>query len=175
MALGLAIALVFSAVTPSYAFLDKTRFVVHLGIAYFCFHHWVLKPYQEGAFANGAPHRVSTIVKAGAALLFAYHEVRVADKIAKNSNSPLLQKLDGGLTALQSQFSTIGTKLKSGSFDPKDIASLTALTAGFSSLAAAHNLPIKDVAIPDLNAKTGDDDDSTSSSTASPAPMATST
>jgi hypothetical protein len=67
----------------------------------------------------------------------------------------------------------IGTKLKSGSFDPKDIASLTALTAGFSSLAAAHNLPIKDVAIPDLNAKTGDDDDS--SSTASPAPMATST
>jgi Zn-dependent protease len=171
MALGLAIALVFSAVTPSYAFLDKTRFVVHLGIAYFCFHHWVLKPYQEGAFANGAPHRVATIVKAGAALLFAYHEVRVAHKIAVNSNSPLLQKLDGGLTALQSQFSTIGAKLKGGSFDPKDIASLTALTAGFSSLAAAHNLPIKDVAIPDLNAKTGDDDDSS----ASPAPMATST
>jgi Zn-dependent protease len=157
---------VFGAVTPSYAFLDKTRFVVHLGIAYFCFHHWVLKPYQEGAFANGAPHRVSTIVKAGAALLFAYHEVRVAHKIAVNSKSPLLQKLDGGLTALQSQFSTIGAKLKGGSF---------ALTAGFSSLAAAHNLPIKDVAIPDLNAKTGDDDDSTSGSTASPAPMATST
>jgi hypothetical protein len=89
-----------------------------------------------------------------------------------NSNSPLLQKLDGGLTALQSQFSTIGAKLKGGSFDPKDITSLAALTAGFSSLAAAHNLPIKDVAIPDLNAKTGDDD---STSTSSPAPMATST
>jgi hypothetical protein len=173
MSLGLVIALVFGSVTPSYAFLDKTRFVLHLGIAYFCFHHWVLKPYQQGAFANGAPHRVATIVKAGAALLFAYHEVKVADRIAKKSNSPLLQKLDGGLAALQTQFSSIGTKLKGGNFDPKDIASLTALTAGFSSLAAAQKLPIKDVAIPDLNAKTGDDEDDDSSSSPAPSPAST--
>jgi hypothetical protein len=170
MSLGLAVALVFGAVTPSYAFLDKTRFVLHLGIAYFCFHHWVLKPYQDGKFANGAPGRVGTIVKAGAALLFAYHEVKVADKIAKNSKSPLLQKLDGGLTALQTQFSTVGTKLKSGSFDPKDIAGLTALTAGFSSMAAANGSPIKDVAIPSLTTKTGDDDDA---DTESPSPSST--
>ena len=38
------IALVAAAISPSYAFLDKTRFAAHLGVAYFCFHHWVLKP-----------------------------------------------------------------------------------------------------------------------------------
>ena len=56
-------AVLAGSVTPSFAFLDKTRFVAHLGIAYFCFHHWVLKPYQQGAFAGGAPHRISTIIK----------------------------------------------------------------------------------------------------------------
>jgi hypothetical protein len=138
-------ALVASTVTPSYAFLDKTRFVAHLGVAYFCFHHWVVKPYQAGAFASGAPHRISTIVKGGAALLFAVHEVQVADKIAKNSSDPLLQKLDGALAGLQSQFSTIGTKLKGGNFDPKDIDTLNTSTNGISTAAAADNVTVKDV------------------------------
>ncbi len=39
-----ALALFVSAARPAHAFLDKTRFVAHLGVAYFCFHHWVLKP-----------------------------------------------------------------------------------------------------------------------------------
>lgn len=138
-------ALVAGTVAPSYAFLDKTRFVAHLGIAYFCFHHWVVKPYQSGEFADGAQHRVSTIVKGGVALLFAVHEVQVADKIAKNSSDPLLQKLDGGLTALSSQFSTIGSKLKGGNFDPKDIETLNTSTSGITSAAAADNLTVKDV------------------------------
>jgi hypothetical protein len=138
-------AVLAGSVTPSFAFLDKTRFVAHLGIAYFCFHHWVLKPYQQGAFAGGAPHRISTIIKGGAALLFAVHEVKVADKIAKTSSDPLLQKLDGGLTALQTQFSSIGTKLKGGSFDPKDIDTLNSSTSAVSAGAAADNVTVKDV------------------------------
>jgi hypothetical protein len=143
-------ALLAGSVTPSFAFLDKTRFVFHLGIAYFSFHHWVLKPYQQGAFSSGAPHRISTIVKGGAALLFAVHEVKVADRIAKKSSDPLLQKLDSGVSALESQFGSIGTKLKSGQFDPKDIAALTASTTALSGSAAAGNLIIKDVHPPSL-------------------------
>jgi len=142
---ALACAMVASSFSPSSAFLDKTRFVAHLGIAYFCFHHWVLKPYQAGSFADGAPHRVSTIIKGGAALLFAVHEVQVADKIAKNSPDPLLQKLDGGLIALQSQFGAIGQKLKSGHFDPHDIDTLNASTNVVSAGAAADKAVIKDV------------------------------
>jgi hypothetical protein len=151
LSLALAAALLAGVSSPSSAFLDKTRFVAHLGVAYFCFHHWVLKPFQDGAFNSGAPHRISSIVKAGAALLFAVHEVKVADKIAKTSNDPLLAKLDGGLTALTTQFDSIGTKLKSGSFDPKDITSLNSAATGYSSQAAADGTVIKDVPIPNLD------------------------
>jgi Zn-dependent protease len=130
------------------AFLDKTRFVAHLGVAYFCFHHWVLRPYQHGDYADGAPHRVSTIVKGGAALLFAVHEVRVAEKIAKNSPDPLLQKLDGGLTDLTASFGAIGAKLKSGHFDPADIMALKGKSDAVAAGAAADGATIKDVPVP---------------------------
>lgn len=142
-----AIALLTFSLGRADAFLDKTRFVTHLGIAYFCFHHWVLKPYQEGLYASGAPHRFSTIVKGGAALLFAVHEVKVAEKIAKTSQDPLLQKLDGGLTDLTASFGTIGEKLKTGHFDPSDIALLKGKSDAVAAGAAADGAPIKDVPI----------------------------
>jgi hypothetical protein len=144
---ALVAALLAGSFAPSYAFLDKTRFVAHLGIAYFAFHHFVWKPYKDGSFESGAPHRVSTIVKGGIALLFAVHEVKVADKIAKTSSDPLLQKLDAGLTGLTTQFGTIGAKLKSGNFDPKDIEGLNTATNGVSTAAAADGATIKDVPV----------------------------
>lgn len=145
LACALTIAVVMSAFAPASAFLDKTRFVAHLGVAYFCFHHWVWKPYEAGAFASGAPHRTAAIVKGGAALLFAVHEVRVAERIAQKSKDPLLQKLDAGASNLMSSFDTIGTKLKSGQFDPKDIENLNGLTTSYGSTAAADGATIKDV------------------------------
>jgi hypothetical protein len=148
LAAALVAALFAGSFAPSYAFLDKTRFVAHLGIAWFAFHHFVWKPYQDGSFNNGAPHRVSSIVKGGVALLFAVHEVKVADKIAQTSSDPLLHKLDGALGGLQTQFSTIGSKLKGGNFDPKDIEGLNTATNGVGSAAASDGAPIKDVAVP---------------------------
>jgi hypothetical protein len=142
-----AVALLSLSLGRADAFLDKTRFVAHLGVAYFCFHHWVLKPFQAGDFNAGAPHRISTIVKGGAALLFAVHEVKVAEKIAKTSNDPLLQKLDGGLTDLTASFGAIGTKLKSGHFDPADITALQGKSDAVAAGAAADGAPIKDVPV----------------------------
>jgi hypothetical protein len=141
-------AIVLGSLSPSNAFLDKTRFVAHLGIAYFCFHRWVWKPYEEGAFSAGAPHRTSAIVKGGIALLFAVHEVGVAKKIADKSNDPLLRKLDGSLGQLTASFATIGQKLKSGHFDPKDVNVLSTLAGSFKSQAEAGGMPIKDVPVP---------------------------
>jgi hypothetical protein len=143
-----AVALLSFSLGRADAFLDKTRFVAHLGVAYFCFHHWVLKPYQEGDFAQDAPHRFSTIVKGGAALLFAVHEVKVSEKIARNSPDPLLQKLDGGLTDLTSSFSTIGEKLKSGHFDPADIDMLKGKSDAVAAGASADGATIKDIPVP---------------------------
>jgi len=147
---AMTFALLVGFAKPSSAFLDKTRFVAHLGVAYFCFHHWVIKPYQDGGFNDGAPHRVSTMVKGGAALLFAYHEVKVSEKIARESKSPILHALDTKLIALGASMATVGASLKSGHFNPDDIKGLTALTGSVKSDAAAAGENIKDVPVPDV-------------------------
>ena len=160
LAAALTLAIVVSFARPSNAFLDKTRFAAHLGVAYFCFHHWVIKPIQEGAFANGAPHRVTSIVKGGAALLFAVHEVKVSERIARKSNSPLLHSLDGKLVGLATSFAAVGAALKAGHFAPDDVKKLTTSTTDVSADAAAAGQPIKDVPIPDVGKAPADDADS---------------
>ena len=145
---ALIVAMFSSALSPSYAFLDKTRFVAHLGIAYFCFHHWVLSPYRDGSFNAGAPHRTAAMVKGGIALLFAYHEVKVSEKIAQRSKDPLLQKLSGAISGLSGSFASVGSRLKSGHFNPADIESLATSTTAIGTSAAAGGARIKDVPIP---------------------------
>lgn len=143
----LALVFFFSAFRPAEAFLDKTRFAAHLGIAYFCFHHWVMKPYQEQRFAPGAPHRTASLVKGGVALLFAVHEVRVAAKIARLSKDPLLQKLSGGVDSLTGSFAAVGQRLKGGQFSPNDVKALDSATSSVAADAAAGGTPIKDVPV----------------------------
>lgn len=147
LTLLLALAMVASQVRPASAFLDKTRFLAHIGVAYFVFHHWIMNPYHQGAFADGAPHRTAAIVKGGVALLFAVHELHVAEKVAHNSKDPLLQKLDGGIAGLTSSFASVGERLKGGHFSAQDIQSLTSETGAVSSQAAAGGATIKDVPV----------------------------
>lgn len=147
VAITLAIAMLFATVQPSSAFLDKTRFAAHLGIAYFCFHHFVLKPYQEHKFDAGAEHRTTNIIKGGAAMLFAVHELKVAQKIAHDSKSPLLHKLDGKLVALGATFATVGAALHSGKFEPQSVDSVKSSTDDVGNDAAAAGEPIKDVPV----------------------------
>ena len=87
------------------AILDKTRFVLHLGFAYYAFHHFVYARFHhklvaadgtvsyENQFAKGYPHRTANLVKAAIALLFTAHELKVAYDIANKSNSATLHAL----------------------------------------------------------------------------------
>lgn len=143
----LACAMLAATFAPASAFLDKTRFLAHLGVAYFAFHHWVLKPYEQGAFAQGAPHRTAALVKGGVALLFAVHEARVSERIAQKSKDPLLQKLDGGVATLMASFQSVGQRLKGGTADTGGIDMLKSLTGSLSSQAAAGGATIKDVPV----------------------------
>ncbi|GAC1567760.1 MAG: hypothetical protein NVS2B3_07670 [Vulcanimicrobiaceae bacterium] len=148
LAAMLTLALFASFARPSSAFLDKTRFAAHLGVAYFAFHHFVLGPVQKGEFSNGAPHRVSSIVKGGAALLFAVHEVKVAQKIAHDSKSPLLHALDSKLVGLAASFAAVGATMKAGKFAPDDVKNLSTNADSVSADSAAAGQPIKDVPVP---------------------------
>ena len=149
---ALVLTLAAAPSNTALALFDKTRFVLHLGAAYFAFHHWDLKPFQDGKFAAGAPGRTANLVKGGLALAFAAHEVVVARKVAANSKSPLLKKLDGGLNTLSTEMSTLGARLKGGNLNPADLQALNTDTQAFSTEAAAAGQPIKDVpvAIPGL-------------------------
>lgn len=65
-------------------FFTKAKIVLHIGVAYFAFKHWLYNPYRAGKFKKGASGRKVTILKAVAAALVGIHELHVALNQAKN-------------------------------------------------------------------------------------------
>lgn len=97
-------------VASSAALFDKTRVLAHLALGWGAFHRYVYKPYKAHDLTTSHPLK---LIKAGAALLFTAHEVKVAYGIAKGSNSDTLKALAGVLKGLGDKFATIGNKFKS--------------------------------------------------------------
>ena len=126
---------------------NMTRFVAHLGVTNYCFHHWVAKPYREGKFVVGAPHRTASIVKAGSALLFAVRELKAAYKIAAESNDKTLRNVSAALVSVTNSFTSIGRKFKAGKFSPGDVESLNGSFSQLDSSVRAGHLEVKDVAV----------------------------
>jgi hypothetical protein len=131
------------------ALFDKTRFLLHMGLAYYAFHHWVWTPYKAGQL--GMSHKGNT-VKAGIALLFTVHECKVAYGIAKGSNSATLHAIIAPLNALMSAATSAGDKLKAGDYNAADISHLGSLTSSIGTTASKGGYAIKDIktAIPGL-------------------------
>jgi hypothetical protein len=130
------------------AFLDKTRFLIHAGAGFYAFHHFVWARYKNGGFSASDPHRKSNIVKAALALLFAYHEFKVAYGIANKSSSKTLQLLVAPLNKLGSSVSAVATKLKGGQYDDTDIQSLNDNFNAFGKLSGSDGYTIKDRTVP---------------------------
>jgi len=122
----------------------KTKFVIHVGLAFGAFHRYIYKPLKAGAFKSGAPGRVKALVKAAAAAIFAVHELKVAheDALSDSHLRPIASKVD----ALGSKLGSLGSALKGGSLNPADIlgsaGAVDALGAASGGLGAA----IKEVA-----------------------------
>ena len=147
IAVTLVTAVVGSIVAPTFAghahaatqtnahpaFLDKTRFVAHLGVAYFAFHHWVWNPYKAGAFKSGAKDRIKNMIKGGVALLVAVHEVSVARDIANKSSSKTLKLVVKPVNAVYALFGKVGNELKKGVLNVADLTNLNNLTGTISS------------------------------------------
>ena len=167
--LGLLAALLLAVVSPSFAgrtsaaapaapvatssqthaaILDKTRFLLHAGAAFYAFHHFVWARYKNGGFSTGDPHRKSNIVKAALALLFAYHEFKVAYGIANRSSSKTLQLLVAPLNRLGSGVNAVYTRLKGGQYSDADIQGLNDNINSFGKQSASDGVTIKDRAVP---------------------------
>ena len=131
-------------IQPAAAAFDKTRFVADLGMAYFAFHHFVVKPYENKEFETVAPHHKKAMVKAGLAMLFAVYEVKHASKIAKNSKDPTLMKLSMELNKLTAVFGTMGSKFKKGNVADGDYKSLTDTFGAVSGSVGSAGYDVKD-------------------------------
>ena len=165
LAITLLAALAASALAPSFggsaqaaapavrqaqahaALFDKTRFLLHMGLAFYAFHHFIYTPFRAHAFASGASHRTSSIVKAGIAALFAAHEVKVAYGIAKGSNSATLKALIAPIDKLAGTFASAGATFKNnpGAYTDTPVNSMNGSVNYIGSTAQKGGYGIKDV------------------------------
>ena len=122
-----------TATQPATSF-AKTKFVLHAGLAFGAFHHFIYKPYKAGKLHGFG------LVKAGLAGLFAYHETKLALTAAQSS--PLLSRLLSPLTALSDKLKALGATLKGGSVDTAAIESTNTDVGVASAASSAAGQPV---------------------------------
>jgi len=121
----------------------KTKFVLHMGLAFGAIHRYIYKPLRNGALRHGAPGRVKVLLKGAAAAAFAVHELRVAhdDALASDLLRPLANKVD----SLGSKLSALVSGLKNGSVNPRAIISSSGAAAALGSASSGLGVGIKDI------------------------------
>jgi len=120
--------------------LAKARFVLHAGLAIGSFKHFVYDPYKAGKFKSGAPGRVKSIVVAGAAALFAYHQLKVAKGFAESDKT--LCKLVAPIDKLTAKLSALGGQLKAGKLNEAGINDAAGNVASVKGSATKLGAPI---------------------------------
>jgi hypothetical protein len=128
--------------TPNVGHLPTVKFVLHAGLAFGAFHRYLYKPFKAGAFSGGVFKHKLTVVKAGLAALFVYHELKLAVKDAQAS--PKLSKLVAPLTALADKVKSVGSSVKSGKPDASSLSSANGDITSVSGLASAAGISVPD-------------------------------
>lgn len=125
--------------TANVGHFPTAKFVLHAGLAFGAFHRYIYKPFKAGEL-HGFTHKL-TILKAAAAGLFAYHELKLAIRDAQAS--PKLSKLVAPVTALADKLKAMGSSVKNGNISSidsanSDITSLSGLAKQAGSSVAAR-------------------------------------
>jgi hypothetical protein len=130
-----------AASTTGTVHLAKTKFVLHAGLAFGAFHRYIWKPARRGDFSHPFSHKL-TIVKAGLAGAFVYHEVKLALTDARAS--PTLSKLVAPLTALENRVHALGNDIKHG--DTSTLAEDNSSIGSIEKQSAGAGQPIQEQA-----------------------------
>jgi hypothetical protein len=133
-------AAVSSSATSSIK-LAKTKFALHAGLAFGAFHRWIYKPVKAGTLTHPLSHKV-TLVKAGLAAAFVYHELGLALKNAQAD--PTLSKVVAPVTALQAKLRGMPNTLKSGTTNPADVTDSNDLISSISQQSSSAGQPISE-------------------------------
>ena len=103
--------------------LPTTKFVLHAGLAFGAFHHWIYKPVKAGALKHPFEHKLA-LIKAGLAALFVTHELRLAVGDAKQSK--VLKPVVAPLTAAADKLAGLKNSITGGSVNPSDLDGVNA-------------------------------------------------
>jgi hypothetical protein len=117
----------------------KTKFVLHAGLAFGAFHHWIYKPLKAGEFSHPFSHKLA-IVKAALAAGFVYHELKLALQDAQAD--PTLSKLVAPITALQARIRSLGSSIRSGSPSASDAERANGAISSIGHGSASAGQPI---------------------------------
>lgn len=116
---------------------DKTKFVLHAGLAFGAFHHFIYAPYKAGTL-----HGVAAPAKAGLAGLFTVHELKLAKADAESS--PTLCHLAAPFDKASAAISKSNNQISSGKASSQDIEGLNSDINAVQSGAQADGVPAPD-------------------------------
>jgi hypothetical protein len=124
----------------------KTKFIFHAALAFGAFHHFIYKPFRAGDFKHPLLHKL-TLLKAGLAGLFVYHELKLASTDVESSK--LLSALFSPITLVANKLQALKSSLTSGKASASDLEAVKSGLDQVGSAAASRGAPIKD-AIPSV-------------------------
>jgi hypothetical protein len=120
--------------------LAKTRFLLHAGLGIGAFRHFVYTPFKAGKFNKGQKGRTKAMVVAGAATLFAFHELKTAKGFAEADKT--LCKLVAPIDKLTASMPGLGSGLKSGKLDSNGISTTATNVASLKGSSTKLGSPI---------------------------------
>jgi len=110
-----------SAGPTSSTHLPTVKFLLHAGLAFGAFHHWIYTPVKAGVLKHPFLHKL-TLVKAGLAALFVYHELKLAAQDARASK--VLKPVVAPLEAAANKLSGLKASITGGSVNPTDLTGI---------------------------------------------------
>ena len=133
-----AIVRVESVAHPATA-VAVAKFLLHAGIAYYVFDHYIYKPWKAGDL-HGFTHAF-TIAKAAVAAVFVYHELGVMAGDVKGSK--LLTFLTAPIAAVVTKLSSLKSAITGGNLNA--IGSIQSGLGSVESQAGAKGYVIKEI------------------------------
>lgn len=94
------------------------KFLLHMGLAFGAFHHFIYSPVRSGAITHPLSHPM-TVVQAGLAALFISHELNLAAQDAQSSRA--MRPVTAPLTAAVGRLRALKSSITSGSFSLSDL------------------------------------------------------
>ncbi|MEO7195385.1 MAG: hypothetical protein ABIZ05_11270 [Pseudonocardiaceae bacterium] len=99
---------------------DKTKFVLHAGLGFGAFHHFIYKPFKAGEFTSGSRGRLGRLIRAGLATAFTVHELRLAKQDAE-ANPTLCRDIAAPLEAAAAKLEGLSGPIRSGQASGSDL------------------------------------------------------